>query len=46
MVMNVPNVELYLSNNYQTNDNYNFSEAKVFFINNLLVIDFLMLLYI
>lgn len=30
MVMNVPNVEIYLSNKYQTNDNYSFSEAKVF----------------
>ena len=30
MVVNVPNVEIYLSNKYQTNDNYSFSEAKVF----------------
>lgn len=30
MVMNVPNVEIYLSNKYQTDNNCSFSEAKVF----------------
>lgn len=30
MMMNVLNVNIYLSNKYQTNDIYSFSEANVF----------------
>lgn len=30
MVMSVPNVEIYLSNKYQIDENYSFFETKVF----------------
>lgn len=44
MVMNVLNVKIYLSNRYQTNDNYSFSEAKGFLQTVFLAIDFLLIL--
>lgn len=46
MVMNIPNVEIYLSNNYQTDNNYSISRAKKNSTNSPPVIDFLMFLHL
>lgn len=46
MVMNIPNVEIYLSNNYQTDNNYSISRAKKNSTNSPLLIDFLMFLHL
>lgn len=46
MVLNIPNVKIYLSNIYQTDDNYSISGAKKNSTNSPLVIDILMFLHL